>query len=241
MKKITKKIMAAVAAAAVTITAAGLAVFADKAEGWIKEDGVSRRYHDGAPYTGGLKNKDGTSKYALDGYLVTDEIQIGKYSYSFNEQGHLTGKTALDISAKVKGKITPDTETFTIKLTKLTDGSAQSFGAPALLERWEKGQWVDCFADLDGNVPMTMELYSMSKKGETMDLEFYSVARTGYKLTPGFYRILINNVSDSGTALGGPIAVVTKDGTVEPISPQTDSSDPDVASVSTYALFKVVK
>ena len=243
MKSITKKIIAVAAAAAVaiatamTITVSGLAVSVKKAEGWVKEDGISRRYHDGAPYTGWLKYKDGSKKFALDGYLVTDEIQRGNYSYSFDEKGNLTDKTPLAISAKVKGKITTDTETITIKLTKLFDGNAQSFGAPVLLERWEKGQWVDCFADLDGNIPMTMELYSLSEKGQTLELEFHSIARTGYKLTPGFYRIPINNVSDNG--LGQPIAVVSEDGTVEPISGETAASE-TAASISTYAMFEVV-
>ena len=240
MKKITKKIIAAVIAAAVTVTAAAVSAFADKTEGWIKEDGVARRYHEGAPYTGWLKNKDGSYKFTLDGYLVTDEIQRKNYSYSFNDEGHMSGKTALDISAEVVGKITPDTETITIKLKKLTDGSAQTFGAPVLLERWEKGQWVDCFADLDGNIPMTMEIYSLSEKDQTLELEFYSVARTGYKLTPGFYRIPVNNVSDSGTGFGKPIAVLSADGTAAPVSGQDAASEPTVDSVSTYAMFEVV-
>ena len=248
MKNLAKKIIAAVAAAAMTITAAGLSVSADKTNGWVKEDGISRRYNEGTPYTGWLKNKDGTKKYCLDGYLVKDEIQKGKYSYfSPDKDGRLTGKAPLNISAKVEGKITPDTETITIKLTKLTDGSTQSFGAPALLERWEKGQWVDCFADLDGNVPMTMELYSLSKKGETLDLEFYSLARTGYKLTPGFYRIPINdvtNTTESGVMLGGPIAMVSEDGkTAVPISgvksAKADNDEPVPVYVSAYAMFEV--
>lgn len=252
MKSITKKIIAVAAAAAVaiatamTITVSGLAVSSKKAEGWVKEDGVSRRYHEGVPYTGWLKNKDGAMKYTLDGYLVKDEIQKGKYSYfSPDKDGRLTGKAPLNISAKVEGKITSDTETITIKLTKLTDGSTQSFGAPALLERWEKGQWVDCFADLDGNVPMTMELYSMSKKGETLDLEFYSLARTGYNLTPGFYRIPINdvtNTTESGVMLGGPIALVSEDGkTISGVkSAKADNDEPVPVYVSAYAMFEVV-
>ena len=241
MKSITKKIIAVVAAAAMTITAAGLSVFADKSEGWVKEDGISRRYHEGTPYTGWLKNKDGIKKYCLDGYLVKDSIQKGKYFYfSPDQDGNMTGKNPLAVSAEVEGKITPDTETITIKLTKLAGGST-TFGAPALLERWEKGEWVDCFADLDGNVPMTMELYSLSKKGETLDLEFYSLARTGYKLTPGFYRIPINDVTDSGAAFGGPIAMVSDDGTVTPVPKQEDNEEPVPVYFSTYAIFEVVE
>ncbi|MCH5193002.1 MAG: hypothetical protein J1F11_03505 [Oscillospiraceae bacterium] len=244
MKGITKKIIAVIAAAAtiitaMTITAAGMAITVKKAEGWVKEDGVSRRYHEGTPYTGWLKTKDGVKKYCLDGYLVTDEIQRGNYSYSFDEKGQLTGKDPLAISAKVKGKITEDTETITIKLEKLFDGNTQTFGAPALLERWEKGKWVDCFADLDGNVPMTMELYALSKKGETLDLEFYSLARTGYKLTPGFYRIPINNIGDSGSAFGNPIAVLSADGTAEPVSGENVQTEFTADFVSTYAMFEV--
>lgn len=247
MKNIAKKIIALAAAAALTITAVSLSAFADKTakEGWVKEDGISRRYNEGTPYTGWLKNKDGTKKYCLDGYLVKDEIQKGKYSYfSPDKDGRLTGKNPLAVSAEVEGKITPDTETITIKLTKLAGGST-TFGAPALLERWEKGEWVDCFADLDGNVPMTMELYSLSKKGETLDLEFYSLARTGYKLTPGFYRIPINdvtNTTESGVMLGGPIAMVSEDGkTAVPItgvkSAKADNDEP--VYFSTYAMFEV--
>ena len=208
-----------------------------KFTGWLKTNGVKRLYKNGKSYTGWIKS-DGSKKYTLDGYLVTDEIQVDYYSYSFYDVGGMSGETGLDISAEVVGKITPDTETITIKLTKLTDGNAQSFGAPALLERWEKGQWVDCFADLEVNVPMTMELYSLSGKGETLELEFHSIARTGYKLTPGFYRIPINNSSDMG--FGQPIAVLSEDGTVTPVSGESTASEPTVAPVSTYAMFEVV-
>lgn len=244
MKNFTKKIIAAVAAAAITITAVSVSAFAAKnvSNGWVKEDGVSRRYHEGDPYTGWLKSKDGSRKYCLDGYLVTDEIQKGKYSYSFNEDGILTGKTPLAISAKVTEKITPDTETFNIKLTKIVADGRQSFGVPVLLERWEKGEWVDCFADLDGNVPMTMELYTLNYKGETLELPFRSLVSTGYKLTPGFYRIPINDVTDNSIIMANPVAVISDDGkTAVPISAvQSAKADNSADFVSTYVLFEVV-
>lgn len=208
----------------------------DKFSGWIRENGVKRRYYKGTPYTGWLKSGD-AKKYCLDGYLVTGELQIGNYEYSFNDEGHLSGQTPLSISADC-GKVTADAEIITIKLTMLEDG-AQSFGAPAMLERWEKGEWIDCFADLDGAVPATMELYSMSKKGETLDVQFYSLARTDYKLTPGFYRIPINNTANTGFSLAMPIAVIGDDGKATPV--KQEQSEPAAEPVNTYAMFEVTE
>ncbi|MCH5347694.1 MAG: hypothetical protein J1E40_00095 [Oscillospiraceae bacterium] len=208
--------------------------------GWVKEDGINRRYNNGKPYTGWIKGKDGAKKYCLDGYLATGDMQIGDSSYSFDKDGNLTGQTPLAISADVGGKIKAGTKNITIKLTKITDIGTQNFGAPVLLERWEKGQWVDCFADLDGNVPMTMELYSMNYKGETFDLPFRSLASTGYKLTPGFYRIPINDVTDTSIKFANPVAVLSEDGTVTPVTLQSPKADSDVEFASAYAMFEVV-
>lgn len=213
---------------------------ADVKSGWVKEDGINRRYNNGKPYTGWIKGKDGAKKYCLDGYLATGDMQIGDSSYSFDKNGNLTGQTPLAISADVGGKIKAGTKNITIKLTKLTDNSTQSFGAPVLLERWEKGQWVDCFADLDGNVPMTMELYSMNYKGETLEIPFRSLASTGYKLTPGFYRIPINDVTDSGIRMENPVAVLSEDGTVTPITLQSAKAESAASYASAYAMFEVV-
>ena len=203
--------------------------------GWVKEDGVKRYYNDGLPYTGWLKAKDGVKKYVLDGYLVkSGELQIGNYSYSFNDEGHMSGKTALSIAASVgNGKVSANSSSFTVKLEKLTDG-LESFGALSALERWEKGQWVDCFAEFDGAVPTTMELYSMSKKGETLEMPFYSIERMNYKLTPGFYRIPINNVEDSGFVFTLPI-MITDAGAAEPVH-----TEPAVEHISSYVMFEVV-
>ena len=205
--------------------------------GWVKEDGVKRYYNQGTPYTGWLKTKDGSKKYVLDGYLVTDELQIGNYSYSFNSDGRMSGKTALSISASVYGgKVSAGSNRLTVKLEKLTDG-VESFGALAMMERWEKGKWVDCFAESGGAVPTTMELYSMSKKGETLEMPFYSIERMNYKLTPGIYRIPINNVADSGFVFSQPIAILGADGTATPVQ---SNSEPTAEHVSTYAIFEVV-
>ena len=202
--------------------------------GWVKEDGVNRYYNKGTPLTGWLKAKDGVRKYVLDGYLVTDEIQVGNYSYSFNPEGHMSGKTALSISASVgNGKVSANNSRLTVTLTKLTDGM-ESFGALSTLERWEKGQWVDCFAEFDGAVPTTMELYSMSKKGETLEMQFLTMERLGYKLTPGFYRIPINNVADSGAMFRLPISV-TGTADVKPVQ-----AEPTAEHVSSYVMFEVV-
>ena len=61
MKIITKKFLAAVTAAVMTASAFGMPVCAAdgtsaKLSGWVSEDGTSRRYNDGVPYTGWLKN-----------------------------------------------------------------------------------------------------------------------------------------------------------------------------------------
>lgn len=207
-----------------------------KFSGWAKSKGVKRRYHEGVPYTGWLKTSGGPKEYCLDGYLVTGTLQIGDQEYIFNDEGHLSGQTGLAISADC-GKVTADTDIITIKLTMLQDG-AQSFGAPAMLEKWEKGEWVDCFADLDGAVPATMELYSMSKKGETLEVKFYSLERTDYKLTPGFYRIPINNAANTGLSFAVPIAVIGDDGKVSPVKPA--ETEPTAETPSTYAMFEVV-
>lgn len=208
--------------------------------GWAKSGGVNRRYNKGVPYTGWLQNKDGQKRYCLDGYLVKNgDIQIGSTSYKFNDKGYLCGETGLSISASVgNGKVSADTTVLTVKLEKLTDGM-ESFGALAMLERWEKGQWVDCFAELDGAVPSTMELYSMSQKGETLEMPFYTIERLGYKLTPGFYRIPINNVADSGFMFTVPIAVLDSE-TGTPVLAEAVQTDPAAEHVNSYAMFKVV-
>ena len=207
--------------------------------GWAKSGGINRFYNQGTPYTGWLKTKDGAKKYVLDGYLVTGEFQIGNTSYSFNNNGILSGEAPLAISADV-GKVSADTETITIKLTMLENG-LQSFGVPVLLERWEKGEWVNCFADSEGGIPMTLQLYSMSEKDQTLEIQFNSLAYTDYKLTPGYYRIPINNVSDSGAIFKLPIAITGDGVSAQPISAQPVKSEATAAFASTYAMFEVVE
>ena len=190
----------------------------DAKSGWVKEDGMNRYYKDNSPYTGWLKNKDGQKRYVLDGWLVTDSIQIGDTHYIFNNDGYLSGQQKLTISADC-GTVTTADDHITVKLTMLSDGH-ESFGALSQLERWENGKWAESGL---GEIPVTMELHSLAKEGDTEELTLYL---HDFKLTKGIYRIPINNNADT-------IGVFSLDGTPVKVG------DPKAEHVSTYAMFEV--
>ena len=187
--------------------------------GWVKEDGVNRYYKNDSPYTGWLKNKDGQKRYVLDGWLVKDSIQIGDTHYIFNDNGYLSGQQKLAISADC-GTVTTADDHITVKLTMLSDGH-ESFGALSSLERWENGKWVESGL---GEIPVTMELHALAKKGETEELTLYL---HDFKLTKGIYRIPINNHADT-------VGVFSLDG-----KPIANTAEPNVEHFSTYTMFEV--
>ena len=111
--------------------------------GWATTDGVSRRYIDGKPYTGWLKNNDGTYKYVLDGYLVKGEMPIKNKVYTFDENGIMTGQKKAVLS--VDHQKNDVTEPLEFYITPLAYGE-YGYGDP-ILERFENGEWVDCIGD----------------------------------------------------------------------------------------------
>ena len=102
----------------------------------------------------------------------------------------------------------------------LSDGH-ESFGALSQLERWENGKWVESGL---GEIPVTMELHALSKKGETEELTLYL---HDFKLTKGIYRIPINNHADT-------VGVFSLDG-----KPIANTAEPNVEHFSTYTMFEV--
>ena len=124
----------------------GNGVCKGKYSGMAKKDGILRRYESGLPYTGWTKSSNGSWKYYLDGYSVTGDLQIGNIIYSFDKNGVYTGngRTA-KFSADVVGTVSADTDKFNIKISYNMNDKSEFFACdPEIMERWEKGRWVNC-------------------------------------------------------------------------------------------------
>lgn len=199
MNKLTKKILAAAAAAVMTVTAVPAvspSVYANVAydtvaDGWVTEGGVKRRYIDGFPYTGWLFVEDGTQKYCLDGYLVTGSFTIDGKTYSFGKDGTLTGKgTVPDFSAEC-GAVDPDTRKieFTVFANK-DNGKEYSIGNPEKMQRWVKGKWVDCIGkNTKYAVDDSAAIFSYDRSNR---VSFYPQAYTNNSFTSGTYRMVFS-------------------------------------------------
>lgn len=219
MKKFTKTLSAVMAAAVIFGTAA-MPVTADKLKvtdgiiyrydddsnligefsGWAKTDGVSRRYVDGKPYTGWLKNKDGTYKYVLDGYIVKGEMPIKNKVYTFDENGVMTGQKKAVLSLnwdedefwKWEG-----TAMLEFEITPLVYGE-YGHGNPEKLERWENGEWVDCLGV--ENYVVTEEEYLISFQDCNQEVHifgFYPGEYIGSEITKGTYRLTLTGINES--------------------------------------------
>ncbi|MBQ7981553.1 MAG: hypothetical protein IJ305_08100, partial [Oscillospiraceae bacterium] len=169
----------------------------EKYSGWTKSsDGTRRRYVDGLPYTGWLKYKNGQRRYCLDGYMATDNMQIGDHIYTFDENGFYTGKTALTLITKCDKIVSSDTDEIKVALKNL-DGRDYNFGVLSSMERWEKGEWVNCWGDWKGENGEELAYidigYSLENKGDIMELDFNPQLYTNYNFTEGYYRIPIGS------------------------------------------------
>ena len=178
----------------------------EKRSGWFKLDGVKRRYNKGLPYTGWLKNKDGSRKYCLDGYLMTGEFQIGKYIYSFGEDGIYTGNKTLSPLTGSCGKVSTDAVGSKIKVT-LNDKSGKSYGvaSPYTIERWQNGSWVNWTDD------ETITDYSdviLNSDKTTGIVYFYPGWFTLHAFSAGYYRVTLPVRVDGSSSAGQDIHVV---------------------------------
>lgn len=200
MNKLTKKVLAAIAAAVMTVTAAGPSVYANVsydtiANGWVKEGNTERRYEDGFPYTGWLLVEDGTKKYCLDGYLVTGNFTMDGRIYKFDEDGIYRGKNSVpDLSAEC-GEVNPDTNRidFTVYVNKDDgyDGLSYAVAEPVKMQRWSKGKWVDCKGkdvSYGHNEPVSA-LIGYNYSGV---LSFYPQAYTNNNFKEGYYRVVFS-------------------------------------------------
>lgn len=245
MKKLTKQLSAILAAAVMTVSAAGTAAFAlapipadftgwvngDKAwfyytddaavfgknyeidgilysfaedggctgkySGWTKQNGVKRRYSEGLPYTGWLKNKDGSKKYCLGGYLVTGNFQIGDKLYGFDKNGIYTGKSKpLNLTASCESRISSDTKkiSITVQYHDGNDDKGYAVGEPTKMERWEKGKWVDCIGE-SVEYAVNDIAYELGGLGDCSvnftKVPFYPQTYTGGNMPAGYYRITV--------------------------------------------------
>ncbi|MDE6710624.1 MAG: hypothetical protein K2J76_09060 [Oscillospiraceae bacterium] len=148
---------------------------------------MTRRYADGKPYTGWLKNKDGTYKYVLDGYTVKGEMPIKNKVYTFSENGVMTGQKKADIT--VRRDETAGTEPLTFEIMPAHIGEF-GYGNPDKLERWENGEWVDCLG-VDGYIITDEEnLISFQDCEQEVHIcEFSPKRYIGSEITPGTYRL----------------------------------------------------
>ncbi len=217
MKNI-KKTISAIMAAAVIFGTAATPVSADKLKvtdgviykydddsnligeysGWATLDGVSRRYIDGVPYTGWLKNKDGTYKYVLDGFVVKGEMPIKNTVCIFDENGIMTSRKKAVLSVDWDGGETYEPLTFTV--TPLAYGK-YGYGNPEKLECWENGEWVDCLGV--ENYAVTDEEYLISFHGceQQVDIiEFSPKAYIGNHITTGTYRLTLTGINEDPDA-----------------------------------------
>ena len=168
-----------------------------KYSGWTKSsDGTRRRYLDGLPYTGWLKYKNGQRRYCLDGYMATDNMQIGDHIYTFDKDGFYTGKIALTLITKCDKLVSCDTDKINVALKNL-DGRDYNFGVLSKMERWEKGEWVNCWGDWKGENGEELVFvsigYFLKNKGDMMELDLDPQLYTNYNFTEGYYRIPIGS------------------------------------------------
>ena len=169
----------------------------ERYSGWTKSsDGTRRRYADGLPYTGWLKYKNGQRRYCLDGYIATSNMQIGDYLYTFDKDGFYTGKVALTLITNCDKLASSDTETIRVALKNL-DGRDYNFGVLSSMERWEKGEWVNCWGDWVGENGEVLAFpsigLSLNEKGDVTELDFPPQLYTNYNFTEGYYRIPIGS------------------------------------------------
>lgn len=244
MKKLTSKLTAIFAAAAITLSAAGISAYAktekEKYTGWVSgeidwqymsngspyerksreidgvvydfsyngycigkytgqrtENGVKRRYSEGLPYTGWTKSKDGSRKYYLDGYLVTEDFQIGNKVYSFGEDGVYTGKSrSLTLTASCESRVSSDAEKLYVTVAAHDkNGRDYAVGEPEKMERWENGKWVSCIGkDVEYAVDgIGYVLSGIEGQCEPNDAKttFYPQTYTGGNMPAGYYRIAL--------------------------------------------------
>lgn len=162
-----------------------------KKSGLVKINGVQRRYIEGLPYTGWTKSKDGSRKYYLDGYTVTGDFQIGKKIYSFDKNGVCTGDKKAKFTADCGGKISSDTDMFSIKIRyNINDKSGFSACDPEVMERWENGKWVNCRDTASEFV--TDDCLATIKYSQSGIVHFRPQDYTGNKFTTGYYRLKMN-------------------------------------------------
>ena len=163
--------------------------------GWAKTDGVSRRYIDGKPYTGWLKNKDGTYKYVLDGCLVKGEMPIKNKVYTFDENGIMTSQKKADMT--VRRDETAGTEPLVFEITPAHIGEF-SYGNPYKLERWENGEWFDCIEEGEYyNITDEENLISFSDCEQQVDIIEFSPKRyIGSEITSGIYRLTFHALEE---------------------------------------------
>lgn len=213
MKNI-KKTLSAIMAAAVILGTAAMPVSADKLKvtdgiiykyddnsnligefsGWATTDGVSRRYMNGKPFTGWLKNNDGTYKYVLDGCLVKGEMPIKNKVYTFDENGIMTSQKKADMT--VRRDETAGTEPLAFEIMPMHIGEF-GYGNPDKLERWENGEWVDCIG-ADGYIITDEEnLISFSDCEQQVDIIEFSPKRyIGSEITAGTYRLTFHALEE---------------------------------------------
>lgn len=206
MKKI-KKNLSAILAAAVIFGMAATHAYADKLDfengilysyddnsaqigkysGWAETDSVSRRYVDGKPYTGWLKNKDGTYKYVLDGFLVKGEMPIKNTVFTFNENGILINRETAKISAVQDGTVYSGANQIEVSVKAVSRSEYSMYNAEKF-ERWEKGEWVDCLGK-DVEYEKAAAIYDI-KFGYIDEVIVFEPERyTGKAVEAGYYRI----------------------------------------------------
>lgn len=175
-----------------------------KYSGWTKQDGVKRRYIEGLPYTGWLKNKDGSKKYCLDGYLVTGNFQIGDKIYSFGKDGVYTGKSNQpNFTASCESRISADTEKISVTVQYRGGNKDKEYitGEPAKMERWENGKWVDCIGE-SAEYAVNDIAYVLGKFNDSFinsaEVHFSPKTYMGidYDMPLGYYRITVQYGED---------------------------------------------
>lgn len=160
--------------------------------GWVRQNGKRLRYQDGLPYTGWLKNKDGSRKYCMDGYLVTGEIQMNNRLYTFDENGILTGKRKSDII--FYGNFPVSTDDDVLYIMAMAAGGEFSISSPQGLERRENGEWVSC-DDKDDPWQFTEEDhhlfdYEGCDPYPSIEFDFPVGDFLGGEITEGHYRLV---------------------------------------------------
>ncbi|MDE6596828.1 MAG: hypothetical protein K2K44_12580 [Oscillospiraceae bacterium] len=158
-----------------------------KFSGWAETDGVSRRYIDGKPYTGWLKNKDGTYKYVLDGYIVKGEFPIKNTVCTFDENGILIDRKIADIIVWQDGQIYEGEDGITTNVEAVRKGSYNMYDVEKF-ERWENGEWVDCLGNDVEYVTYDI-IYNVNSEDITLMLVFENERYTGGKINAGYYRM----------------------------------------------------